>query len=198
MQNVIFIYDNGHGIETPGKRSPDERLKEGVYVREIVSRITSKLNCFGFTTHILVPEDHDVPLAERVRRVNALVRNNPGIQYFLTSIHVNAAGSGKNWLNARGWSVHVSQGCSSLSKELAEVHTGNARQQGLTIRKEYPALGYWTNNYYILKKTLCPAILTENLFMDNLEDCNFLLSEEGKEKITNLHVYSVLDFLRYE
>lgn len=196
--NVIFIFDYGHGLETPGKKSPDGKLKEAAYVREIGSMIVNKLDDFGFPTHVLVPENHDVPLATRVSRVNSLVRNNPENQYFLISLHVNAAGMGKSWTKANGWSVYVSPKASSYSKELAEILTSNAQDQNLKVRKEYPNLGYWTKNLYILTKTLCPAVLTENLFMDNLEDCNFLLSEEGKEKIMNLHVYSIMDFLHYE
>lgn len=30
------------------------------------------------------------------------------------------------------------------------------------------------------RDTKCPAILTENLFQDNKEDVDFLLSEKGK------------------
>lgn len=29
------LLDNGHGAETPGKRSPDGRLREYAYTREI-------------------------------------------------------------------------------------------------------------------------------------------------------------------
>lgn len=196
--NVIFIFDYGHGLETPGKKSPDGKLKEAAYVREIGSMIVNKLGDFGFPTHVLVPENHDVPLATRVSRVNSLVRNNPENQYFLISLHVNAAGMGKSWTKANGWSVFVSPKASTYSKELAETLSSNAQEQGLKVRREYPKLGYWSRNFYILTKTLCPAVLTENLFMDNQEDCNFLLSEEGKEKIMNLHVYSIMDFLHYE
>ena len=196
--NVVFLLDPGHGLNTAGKRSPDGSLQEAAYVREIASRVSEALTGFGFTNKIIVPEAHDVPLAERVRRVNTLVRSNPSTQYFLTSIHVNAAGNGKTWKEAKGWQVIVSPKASSYSKEYAEVLADNAVGQGLKLRKQYPNLGYWTQDLYILNKTLCPAVLTENLFMDNQEDCNFLLSEEGKEKITRLHVWSVLDFLRYE
>lgn len=196
--NVTFIFDYGHGLETPGKRSPDGKLQEAAYVREVGSRIISKLSDFGFPTYVLVPENHDVPLATRVSRVNRLVRNNPETQYFLISLHVNAAGMGKTWTKANGWSVFVSPNASSYSKELAETATSNAEYLGLKVRREYPNLGYWTKSLYILNNALCPAILTENLFMDNQEDCNFLLSEEGKNKITNLHVYTIMDFLKYE
>ena len=67
----IFI-DNGHGIDTPGKRSPDGRFLEYKFNREIASRIVSDLQDRGFDAELLVPELDDVPLAERCRRANAM------------------------------------------------------------------------------------------------------------------------------
>lgn len=48
---------------------------------------------------------------------------------------------------------------------------------------------------YILRNTACAAVLSENLFMDNLEDCLFLLSEEGRRAIVRLHVEGVIKYL---
>jgi N-acetylmuramoyl-L-alanine amidase len=50
----------------------------------------------------------------------------------------------------------------------------------------------WDSNFAILRDTKCPAVLTENLFMDNAEDCRYLLSDEGKEAIVKIHVQSIL------
>nr|DAT77575.1 MAG TPA: MurNAc-LAA [Caudoviricetes sp.] len=36
---MLVILDNGHGVNTPGKSSPDGRLREYKYTREIVARI---------------------------------------------------------------------------------------------------------------------------------------------------------------
>lgn len=66
----IFI-DNGHGLITAGKRSPDGKFREAFYNREIARRVVSDLRDRGLDAGLLVPEDDDVPLAERVRRVNA-------------------------------------------------------------------------------------------------------------------------------
>ena len=67
----IFI-DNGHGIETPGKRSPDGLFLEYQYNRLIASRVTAELLDCGYDASLLVPEDSDVSLAERCQRVNAV------------------------------------------------------------------------------------------------------------------------------
>lgn len=46
-------------------------------------------------------------------------------------------------------------------------------------------------NFAILTKTTCPAILTENFFMDTEKDCRFIMSEDGRERIANMHVAAI-------
>ena len=59
-----------------------------------------------------------------------------------------------------------------------------------------PAAPYIAQNLAICRDTLCPAVLTENLFQDNKEDVAFLLSEEGKEKVTATHVNAIVEFIK--
>ena len=66
----IFI-DNGHALMTAGKRSPDGQFREPFYNREIARWVVADLRERGLDAELLVPEDDDIPLAERVRRVNA-------------------------------------------------------------------------------------------------------------------------------
>ena len=49
--------------------------------------------------------------------------------------------------------------------------------------------------FYILKHTKMPTVLTESLFQDNKDEVDFLLSEEGKQAITNLHVQGIIKYL---
>jgi N-acetylmuramoyl-L-alanine amidase len=49
----------------------------------------------------------------------------------------------------------------------------------------------WESNFTVLKKTVCPAILTENLFMTNKDDVRFLMSKEGFDAIVNLHLKAI-------
>ena len=65
-----ILIDNGHGENTPGKRSPDGSLREYAYVREIADRIAHELSARGYDAERIVRETVDVPLSERVRRVN--------------------------------------------------------------------------------------------------------------------------------
>ena len=49
----------------------------------------------------------------------------------------------------------------------------------------------WDSNFAILRDTLCPAVLTENLLMDQPDDCRFLLSYEGREALVDLHLNAI-------
>lgn len=186
-----ILIDNGHGEDTKGKSSPDGRLKEYAYTREIASRVVSALKCKGLDAELLTPELEDISLAERVARAN---KYNPS-DTILISIHVDAAGDGSKWNTATGWSSRVYLTCSDKTKRLATALTKAAEDNGLKVRRQYADLAYWTQNLYILRKTKCPAVLTENLFQDNKEDVVFLLTEEGKQKITDLHVQGICSYL---
>ena len=87
------LIDNGHGIETPGKRSPDGRFREYKYNREIARAVVEHLQLRGIDAELLVPEGNDIPLKERVRRANKITCQigHPVQETIIVSIHVNAA-----------------------------------------------------------------------------------------------------------
>lgn len=46
--------------------------------------------------------------------------------------------------------------------------------------------------FYVLTKTIMPAILTESFFMDNREEFEqILMTKEGRNKIINYHVNAI-------
>lgn len=188
---MLILIDNGHGKDTPGKQSPDRRLKEYAYTREIARLVVNELKGKGYNAELLVTEETDVPLAERCRRANSHNANDT----ILVSIHCNAAGAGTQWLNARGWSVFVSNNASKNSKKLATCLADAAKNNGLSVRYQQPNIGYWVQNLAICRDTKCPAVLTENLFMDNREDVEYLLSDEGKRTIAKIHTDSITKYI---
>ena len=42
-------------------------------------------------------------------------------------------------------------------------------------------------NFYVLRKTLMPAILSENGFMTNLEDATNLMKDDFRQKVADAH-----------
>jgi N-acetylmuramoyl-L-alanine amidase len=193
---VKILIDNGHGENTPGKCSPDKRLREYAYAREIARRVEKCLKCKGYDALRIVEEETDIPLSVRCKRVNDICKQVETKNVLLVSIHNNAAGADGKWHAARGFSAHVGLNASSKSKMLAQYLWNEAIQQGLKGNRSVPAAPYIAQNLAICRDTACPAVLTENLFQDNKEDVELLLSEEGKEKVTATHVNAIVEFIK--
>ena len=191
-----ILIDNGHGHDTPGKRSPDGKFCEYAYNREIAKRIVADLIDRGHDAELLVPEEEDISLNERVRRTNEHCQILGKSNVILVSVHVNAAGNGSKWTNATGWSVYTCKGQTSSDK-LAECLREAAIKNfpGKRIRTDYSdGDSDWEENFYILRHTLCPAVLTENFFMDGL-DLEFLQSKAGKQAIVDTHVEGIIEYI---
>lgn len=197
MVTMKILLDNGHGFDTPGKRSPDGHFREYAYNRYLAFLIRERLSSLGLDCQLVVPEREDISLKERCRRVNAICKRLGNDQVILISIHVNAAGNGQNWLDARGWSCFTTRGntkADALATYLYEAAKNHL--PGMRLRTDFadgdPDI---EKDFYIIRHTSCPAVLTENLFMDNREDVAFLESEEGSRAIVNLHVDGILQYL---
>ncbi len=191
-----ILIDNGHGENTIGKRSPDGLFREYKYAREIAESIERELKTKGYDAERIVKETIDITLEERVRRVNEVCERLGASNVVLISIHCNAAGNG-DWKNARGWSAYTSKG-KTKSDELATMLYGEAVHNftGQTIRKDFSdGDPDWEESFYILKKTKCPAVLTENFFMDNKQDVSYLLSFEGRTQIVKTHVDAIIKYV---
>jgi len=200
MDKVIFLIDNGHGTRkyTRGKCSPDRRIYEGEWNREFAAMLKERLDSVGVQSILLVPEEKDIPLKSRVERANTITSNMKaaGIDTVLISIHINAAASDDKYHNASGWTVWISGNASKKSRELSKIFADNAVEMGLTGNRAILPTGYWAASLYILKNTVCPAILCENMFMDNIGDEEFLLSEEGKKRLIDLYENSILEYMQ--
>lgn len=179
------LLDNGHGQNTSGKRSPvwgdGSQLFEWEFNRDIVRRIAAKLDDLAIRYEILTPETNDVSLQERCRRANEYqhMYNN----CVLFSIHGNAGGG-------TGWECYTSKG-TTKADEIATMLYEEAQKEfaGWKIRKDYTdGDADKEANFYILRQTSCPAVLTENFFMDNEKNCKFMLSESGRERIAKIHI----------
>ncbi len=197
IKMIKVLIDNGHGENTPGKRSPDGIFREYKYVREIAEAVERELRARGIDAVRIVREDIDVPLSERARRVNEVCARLGASSVVVISIHCNAAGNGKDWMSARGWSAYTSIGKTNADK-LANALYGSAEKflAGQKIRKEHSdGDPDWEENFYILQKTKCPAVLTENFFMDNKKDVSYLLSLEGRNAVIKTHVEGIINYI---
>ena len=185
---------------TAGKRSPDGLFREAFYNREIARKVVADLLDRNLDAELLVPEDDDIPLAERVRRINAHCLALGKKNVIVVSIHVNAAGNGSKWLNATGWSVFTCSG-QTESDRLAECLCESAIKNfpGRRIRIEMSDGDRdWEEDFDILRKSWCPAVLTENFFFDNKMDLAYLQSVEGKRDVVAVHVEGLIEYIEQQ
>ncbi len=192
MSKFLIACDDGHGIETAGKRTP--ALKEDIKFRGKVYKKGSIIHENEFNENIMelfiegckrcgidtiqvAPGDKDIPLATRVSKANS----NKVDLYI--SFHANAL-AGTWQTKAYGLVVIKHEKCSSKTNTLAnnvynylksEVnwYSNGATKYG--VRKDTDISGY---SLYVLRKTSMPAILVEYGFMDNWEDVKVMCTDK--------------------
>lgn len=192
-----ILLDNGHGSDTPGKRSPDGLFLEYRYNRIIASRISAELCDRGVDARLLVPEETDIPLKERCRRANAICDELGSANVALVSIHVNASGSDGKWHNATGWSAFTTPGITKsdlLASDLYEAAKKYLVDQKIRLFNG-PKEPDFEENFYILRHTRCATVLTENMFQDCRKDVDYLQSHSGMDAIAMLHVEGIMEYL---
>lgn len=193
----MIILDPGHGYNTKGKSSPvwadGSQLHEWEFNRDVARRIQRDLSQLGMKSVILVEEAIDVNLRVRAERTNEIAKQFPGS--FLISIHGNSA---KKTNEGEGWEVWTSPGQTEGDKLATRLYeAAKYYLQGFKTRQDYTDGDPDKEaRFTILSKTICPAVLTENLFYNNEKECRFMMSDYGKELIAKLHVDGIIEFLK--
>ena len=193
-----ILIDPGHGIDTSGKRSPDGKFLEYLWNRQIADLLIDRFMVMGIDASLVVTETNDISLSTRVQRVNKMCSKIGASNIILLSIHSNAAGDGSKWMSAQGWSCYTSKG-DTKSDVIAEClyDAFEAEFADRKIRKDMSDGDRdWEDNFYVLKKSKCPAVLLENFFYDNRDECAWLLKDETKERIADAIVKGIIKYIK--
>ena len=197
--NFHVLLDNGHASSTPGKR---QQLDSGKYFfeyefnRDVVGRIAQKLDDLGIGYEILVPErDEDIPLSTRAARANSFCEKYGKENCFFISVHSNAYGDGITFTSAKGWSVWTTKGSTPADKYATILFNEAAAilpEYGMTTRSDNSdGDPDYEENFTVIYKTICPAVLTENLFFTNRDEVKWLMTNEGRDAIADIHVKGI-------
>lgn len=209
---LYILLDNGHGSNTPGKRSPrlpnGKQFFEWEFCREVVNLLYIRLKEYKeFTPIKITPESTDISLSTRVKRINQYCKKYGASNCIMISVHVNAAGNG-SWMNARGWSAWTTRGVTISDKlaeclyEGADYVIGKGKYYSTTITGSHKAIREdksdgdrdWEANFQIIKGANCAAVLTENFFMDNQQDVSYLMSPQGLNDTIELHIKGIQNY----
>ncbi len=192
-----WLLDPGHGgilhgqPQTPGKRSPvwpdGSQLFEGEFNRSIVSNLIELCKNNNIDCYNIVNEIKDISREERINRANKQFDKDHRCIYL--SIHANAGGG-------KGWEIYTSKG-ETQSDKIASVFFQKFKEEFPQIRMRSDISDGDPDKeaqFDVLVNTKMPAILTENFFMDNYEECkNYLMNEEGRKRIAKAHFDAIME-----
>jgi N-acetylmuramoyl-L-alanine amidase len=153
--DFLIALDDGHGMETPGKRTPPipqlggRVIKENEFNRAVVNYLDAELKRCGFRTLLVAPTDEDTPLRVRTDKANAA-----GADFYI-SCHYNAGGG-------EGLETFHYPG-SATGKRAAEIIHKHLMNSGVYRKNR----GVKSANFHVLRETKMPAVLVEYGFMDD-------------------------------
>lgn len=176
---TIFL-DPGHGGQDPG--AVGYGLQEKNLNLRVARYCEDYLNAHYSGHRVVSSRDGDrqvllQDIVKKARAVNADV---------LVSIHTNAArGTGyESFLQ-----LYPSQEETRLQRVLhKEVYSS-------AYKEKFPDRGMKKGSYYVLRNSHCPAILSENLFIDTKKDVEFLKVESNLRTIGEAHAKGIAKFL---
>lgn len=178
--NGVYTTDPDFDPNTPGAGKKCYAHPDGTFIREGAFNRAVRAEIIQLLVHERgmkwksVNYGHkDTSLRDRVNFANQMHRDHGNCVYL--SIHGNAGGG-------KGFEVYTSVG-ETESDKIADVWIEE-------MGKIFPGKvdrGEKDRDFYVIKRTACPAILTESFFMDTLEDAKTMLSEEGQMKVALAH-----------
>ncbi len=192
-----WILDSGHGKLTSGKRSPvfpdGTQLLEWEFNADIVGRVSEMLRELGIDHSFTIPLD-ELPevgnaLTRRVASANAVKSPKPRI---LVSVHGNAGPTRSvnhftddSVSGIEVWHYHgsrVGYAIASIFQQMLLKYT-KRRDRKVKSKKE--------KQFYILRATDMPAVLTENGFFNNKIEGRLMLSDKYRQSVAKAHVAAI-------
>jgi N-acetylmuramoyl-L-alanine amidase len=184
MKKIITLA--GHGIETAGKRTPDDE-REWRFNDKILKYCEAFLqkNFSGFSFHRIDDPTGkvDIPLLVRAKKINALKGD------VLVEFHNNAL-TGK-WGNHSGFETFTPKGSNPNSEALENIlNPLICKAIGSKNRGKKKA------DYYVIKNAVnIPSVLVEYFFMDSLIDIKKLRSEKYLKLAGEATAQGIADYL---
>jgi N-acetylmuramoyl-L-alanine amidase len=186
--SYLVALDNGHGKDTPGKRTPyipelGREIHEWEFNSAMVKFLDAELKRCGFKTLLTSPTSYDTSLKDRVAKAN-----NADADIFV-SVHFDAL-TGKFNHNASGHSVFAPEKAPN-SKRLAEcVH------KYLVMGTKQVDRGIKFTDFYVIKYFKRAAILTENGFMDNKREALLMLDASFQKECAIEHAKGICEYFK--
>lgn len=204
VKNIILDFghggvdNNGHYTTAPSKmyKFPNgEVAYEGQLNREIGGKVYRLLKKNYPNKNIkctVSPNDsRDLSLSYRVRVANQYPANDT----IFVSIHSNAGGG-------TGFEIFTTRGVTKsdkLAEDIADEVEKVYKNLNLRLRYDFSDGDKDKEaDFYVLRKTKCPAVLLECLFFDNYEDFQYLKDEDFQGELAYAIYKGVSNYINYD
>lgn len=183
---MLIAIDAGHGHNTPGKRCPDDSMREHDFNGNVATKVCEILNNNDIETYRSddITGNTDIPLRTRTNNINS--RNAK----ICVSIHANAFTG--QWNDANGIETYI------IARGGQAEKIANIVQRKLIENTGRRNRGVKVSNLHMCRETKMPAILCECGFMDNKEEAELLKSEDYRIKCAEAIAYGVLEYLEMQ
>ena len=175
LQNKVIVIDPGHGGSDPGAIGINKTMEKTITLA-VAQRVQALLEKAGAKVIMTRKTDVDVfgPNASAVQELSArtLVANKNKADIFL-SIHINAFSN----RTVGGSSTYYYQKTKYDALLAESIQAGLAKAGGLQDRGTYPA------RFYVIKRTVMPAVLTELAFISNPDEEKALNSPQFQQQL---------------
>lgn len=212
MKNdFCILLDAGHGgYNESGKyeTAPDKMFKhkpgfkahrgsyffEGVWNRNFSERLKKRLAQLNIPCTSVYHPYIDTHLSSRVILANVLSRRYN--RSLFISIHSNASPSHQ----ARGFEVFTSPGqtaSDTFAELLIRTFQDKMKEWDVPTRRDRTDGDLDKEaNFYVLRKTIMPAVLVENLFFDNETDAQLLLNERFCDELAETYCLAIVNYMK--
>jgi N-acetylmuramoyl-L-alanine amidase len=199
----VVLRDAGHGIGTSGKRTPymeslGRSVRENEFNEPVSEFFGDELKRHSVIVHDISPTTNDVSLTARTNEANRLLNyyiNKYGasnVRVVLVSFHFNAFDGSFGGSNPSGISVHIQPG-STHARKLAESVGKYLRQGTKQVWR-----GIVEQNLHMTREFDGVGILTENGFMDHLEEAKLMLDKNYQREVARETAQGVLEYFGLE
>lgn len=186
MSRILIALDAGHGGEDSG--ATGFGLMEKNWALKMVFLVSKYLGHYdGVAVTYTRAKDVFVPIPERCKHANEM-----GCNLFL-SFHNNAGGG-------EGFESYVAATASATSRKVQEKVTNDilAFLKGYGVGAHGDPTKEDTQSHRgrigVLRDTHMPAVLFENLFIDNEKDNKLLKDDSFNEKLAQAYAKSIAEF----
>lgn len=198
---TIYI-DDGHGLDTPGKRTPvfpaghpyeGIQIKENQFNATVADKLKARAEAAGLRVIMTAPEVSDTALGLRVQRANEDMYAM-GLDLedcALVSIHYNAYDG--RWDSTRGGLEVYHWPGSRLGESLARSVHDKLIQGTAQVDR-----GVKGGRFYVLRETAMPAILVECGFMDVRKEAERMLDPQFQDEVVGELLAGILDHFGIE